>query len=68
MQLTLYSEILGQVHNCIMRELIFFDGYQWSPLKLVFFDNMFIEGYFSSLFTCVYKGHFSKYTRLCKSL
>ena len=39
-----------------MRELIFFYGFQWFPLKLLVHDSMFYLRDLSFYFTSVHKG------------
>lgn len=55
MQLNLYSEMLSQLQNLILREPIFSYGFQWSLFRFIFLDDTFIEKYLGSLFACMHK-------------
>ena len=44
--------MLSQLHNWILKELIF--SCQWFPLKLIFLDYTLFKGYLGSLFICMH--------------
>ena len=48
--------VLSQLHNWIMRELVFPYGSQQFPLEFIFLGGTFIEGYLDSLFICMHQG------------
>ena len=44
MQLTIFSGMLSELQNWIMKELVFFYGSQWSLLDLLFHGGKCFEG------------------------
>ena len=52
--MTLYSEMLNQLQNWIMREPLLSYKSQWSPLQLIYLDDMVYKGWISSWFTYMY--------------
>ena len=52
----LYSDMLKQLHNWIMKEPVLSYESYWSSLKLIYLDDMTYKDWSSSWFTFMHKS------------